>query len=250
MAGRIERSFQTLLDDCGVCEQIHDFLRDSTLTNQTRFMAAIPRNIDDDLIVEFRNAGGRPKIPDLVNIRMVYTLCKNADEDEKAARAAAKASPDTAKIPEHDKKLLREMFFSLHGWYMSEKRLLNTDLVDQLFHQLASSPKTLKFYLPSQLRLAGFGPLVVGTSLNFNKDGSASGVSEIHAPEDFSDSIGFYRTIRAFLHTISYVTIAEPSFLPYNIGDEFADQLLMWMSAKYGGIHKNVGQRLPLKHFL
>ena len=88
MAARIERPFPALLDDCGVCDEFQVFLCESTLYNQTRFMAAIPRNIDDDLIAEFRNNGGRPKIPDLVNIRMVYTLCKHADEDEKAARAA------------------------------------------------------------------------------------------------------------------------------------------------------------------
>ncbi len=74
MSGRIERSFQTLLDDCGVCDEFQVFLRESTLYNQTRFMAAIPRNIDDDLIAEFRNNGRRPKIPDLVNKRMVLSL--------------------------------------------------------------------------------------------------------------------------------------------------------------------------------
>ena len=250
MSSDIERSFQTLLDNCGVDDQFQDFLRDNTIFNQTRFLAAVPRSIDEDLIAEFRNAGHRPKIGDLVNIRMVFTLCKDADAAEKSARAAVKASPDTATIPDHDKRLLRDMFFQKHGWHIVEKKLPCTDLINQLFHQLTSTPKALKFYLPSQLRLAGSGPLVVGTSLNFNRDGSATGLSEIHAPEDFSDSIAFYRTIRAFFHTISYVTIADPKFLPYNIGDDFADQLLVWMSAKYGGNHKNSGQRLPLKHFL
>ena len=250
MSGRIERSFQTLLDDCGVTDAFCEFLRLNTLTNQTRFLEAIPENIDKDLIAEFRNAGNRPTIGELVNMRMVYTVCRDADAEERAARAAAKASPETAKIPDHDKRMMRTLFYGLHGWYASEKKLLNSDLVDNLYHQLSSRPRTLKFYLPAQLRLAGSAPLSVGTSLNFNKDGQTTGLSEIHAPEDFSDSVALYRTLRALFHTISYVTIADPTFLPYNIGDEFADQLLIWMSIKYNGTHKKDGMRLPLKHFI
>ena len=249
MSGRIERSFQTLLDDCGVTDAFCEFLRTNTLTNKTRFMEAIPRNIDEDLIAEFRNTGARPTIGELVNMRMVYTVCKDADAEERAAKALAKSSPETAKIPEHDKRIMRTLFFNRHGWYASEKKMLNSDLVDNLFHQLSSRPRTLRFYLPAQLRLAGAGPLVVGTSLNFNKDGTSTGLSEIHAPEDFSDSVAFYRTLRALFHTISYVTIADPTFLPYHIGDDFADQLLLWMSAKYGGTLKSTGQRLPFKAF-
>ena len=122
MAAQIERSFQTLLDDCGVCAEFQRFLRDSTLINPARFMAAIPRSIDDDLITEYRNNGARPSIPELVNIRMVYTLCKDAEADAKAARAAVKASPETATIPDHDKRLMKEMFLNLHGWIISEKK--------------------------------------------------------------------------------------------------------------------------------
>ena len=99
MAAQIERPFQTLLDDCGVCNDFQTFLRDSTLVNPARFLAAIPRNIDDDLITQYRNNGRRPGIPELVNIRMVYTLCKDAEADAKATRAVVKASPETASIP-------------------------------------------------------------------------------------------------------------------------------------------------------
>ena len=59
------------------------FLRNATLINPARFLAAIPRNIDDDLIAEYRNNGAQPSIPELVNIRMVYTLCKEAEADAK-----------------------------------------------------------------------------------------------------------------------------------------------------------------------
>ena len=72
----------------------------------------------------------------------------------------------------------------------------------------------------------------------------------MHGAEDFSDSVAFFRTIRTLMNTISYVTIAEPKFLPYNVGDDFADQLLVWMSVKYGGTNKVPGLRLPLKHFI
>ena len=103
MAARIERTFQSLLDDCGVDDGFQKFLERKTLVNTTRFLAAIPRNIDDDLIAPYRDGGGRPGIPELVNIRMVYTLCVEAEADAKATRAAVKASPETASIPEHDK---------------------------------------------------------------------------------------------------------------------------------------------------
>ena len=113
---------------------------------------------------------------------------------------------------------MKDMFFSLHGWYMPEKKMLHIDLKNLLFHQLNSSPKALKFYLPSQLRLSGCEPMVVGTSLNFDRAGRSSSISEIHGAEDFSDSVAFFRTLRALMHTISYVTIAEPKFLPFNVG--------------------------------
>ena len=145
MAARIERPFQTLLDDCGVSDEFQKFLLESTLVNPARFLAAIPRCIDDDLIEAYRNNGARPSIPELVNIRMVYTLCKDAEADAKAARAVVKASPETATIPDHDKRLMKEMFLNLHGWIISEKKLLNIDLLNQLFHQLTCSPKSLKF---------------------------------------------------------------------------------------------------------
>jgi len=63
MASAIDRSFQTLLNDCGVSSDFQRFLQNATLINPARFLAAIPRNIDDDLIAEYRNNGARPTIP-------------------------------------------------------------------------------------------------------------------------------------------------------------------------------------------
>ena len=119
----IGSAFQTLLDEFNVSNKFQEFLRSATLTSQQRFLAAIPVSIDADLITEFRNNGGRPDIGELVNIRMAFIMCKDAESDAKAVRAAVRASPDIAAIPDNDKRVLKELFFRRHGWYLSDKKV-------------------------------------------------------------------------------------------------------------------------------
>ena len=104
--------------------------------------------------------GAQPSIPELVNIRMVYTLCKDAEADANAARAAVKASSETATIPDHDRRLMKERFFKLHGWYVSEKKLLHIDLLNQLFvpaYVLAQSAQVPSPFAASVVRCRAFG---------------------------------------------------------------------------------------------
>jgi hypothetical protein len=160
------------------------------------------------------------------------------------------AAPNPAGISDSDKKNLKERFVNRHGFMVTTKRLLASELTSLIFHQYHSSPRMLKFYLPGQLRLSTSAAVVVGTTLNFNAEGTQCKQANILAPEDFGDCVVFYKTLRALFNTISYVSIADPSWFPWHVGEDLADLLLEWMNAKYGGNATTAGRRHPLSFFL
>ena len=145
-----------------------------------------------------------------IAIRMAYKMCLEAAADDSEAKTAARVSPDSADIPKDDLATLKALFTTRHGFMVTSKRLLRDDMVKKTFRQFHSNPKSLKLYLPSQLRLSSSSPVVVGTSLTFI-DGNVKAV-ELVAPEDFGDCVAFYKTLRAYFNTLSYVSISTPDW--------------------------------------
>ena len=239
MANVLTPGFLTVLTDCGVPVAFQNWLAQHTMTDRARFLLGAPKCVDADLISQ---CGLHLGLSEKIAIRMAFNMCNQVAKDENEARTAAKLSPESADIPLEDRNTLKTLFERRHGFMVSSKRLLNDELVKKTFHQFHSNPKTLKFYLPAQLRLSTSKAEVIGTSLNFIGGNISS--TDIVAPEDFGDCVALYKTLRAYFNTLSYVSIATPDWFPWHVGEDLADQMLDWMNAKYNK------QRLPLSFFL
>ena len=138
------------------------------MANRTRFLAGAPNSVDADLINEFNASGGRLNLAEKVNIRMAFAACKLGASDDAASRAAVKSSPETADISDRDKSLLMDHFTNKHGFMVTTRRLLCTELVNKIFHQYHARPRAMKMYLPLQLRLSTSAAIAIGTSRTFS----------------------------------------------------------------------------------
>ena len=78
--------------------------------------------------------------------------------------------------------------------------MLSDDLVKKTYHQFNTNPKSLKFYLPSQLRVSTTSGDVIGTT--FNVSGGKVTTANVVAAEDFTDCVQFYLALRAYFQHI------------------------------------------------
>ena len=177
-----------------------------------------------------------------IAVRKAWYAAENAVNRQEEAAKRADTLPENAPISPAEAKNLHEAFSQRHSFKLGSKRLLADDLQGRLLRELTSSPKRLKLLLPEQLRGAASFSQAVGTS--FSVVGGVITPSDLMAPEDFGDTIELYRRIRSLCNTLSLLTIPQPDWFPFMVGEELCDQLLEWMNQKYDG------KRLPLKFYV
>ena len=114
---------------------------------------------------------------------------------------------------------------------MASRRLLSDELVNKIYRGYHSSPKRLVFYLPEQLRLSTSTATPIGSA--FTVIAGTVSSSDILPPEDFGDSVQLFKVLRAYYNTLSFVSIADPTWFPFHVGEDLADQSLEWMNTKY-----------------
>jgi len=229
-------AFIRVLLECKVPDSFLDWLQTNTMTDSTRFLLGAPHGVDRDLI---ETSGLQVSVGERIAIRTAFNVCKTAAADEERARIAASSSPGTAEIPT---ETLQDLFRRRHSFVLPSKRMLSDELVKAIYHQYLSRPKRLTFCLPSHFRLTTSSPESIGTSINIF-DGKFT-ASPIVAGEDFSDNIQLFKLLRAYLNTLSYISIGDPDWFPFHVGEELADQMLDWMNIKYAK------PRLPLSFFV
>ena len=141
---------------------------------------------------------------------MAWGVCEVAAKEELDARTAARNAPDGAAIPEEDRKTLHSLWIQRHGFAMPSRRLLSDELVNKIYRGYHSSPKRLVFYLPEQLRLSTSTTTPIGSA--FTVIAGTVSSSDILPPEDFGDSVQLFKVLRAYYNTLSFVSIADPTW--------------------------------------
>ena len=228
-------AFKRVVDECAVPGNFKAWMVANSILDADRFLLACPHGVDRDLI---ETCSINLSISDKIAIRYAFRCCRIAAEDAERARIAAAASPGTADIPT---ETLKDVFERRHAYMLLTKRLLNGSLVKELYHGWHKHPKQLKFYLPRQLLITNTAE-PVGTG--FSVIGNQMIASSILPTDDPFDNIQLFKVIRAYLNSLSFVTITDPAWFPLHVGEELADQLLDWMNTKYDG------RRLPLQYFI
>lgn len=228
-------AFKRVVDECAVPGNFKAWMVANSILDADRFLLACPHGVDRDLI---ETCSINLSISDKIAIRYAHRCCRIAAEDAERTRIAAAASPGTAEIPT---ETLKDVFERRHAYMLLTKRLLNDSLVKELYHGWHKHPKQLKFYLPRQLLITNTAE-PVGTG--FSLIGNQMIASSILPTDDPFDNIQLFKVIRAYLNSLSFVTITDPAWFPLHVGEELADQLLDWMNTKYDG------RRLPLQYFI
>ena len=206
-----------------------------SILDSDRFLLACRHGVDRDLIEQCTI---NLSISDKIAIRYAHRCCRIAAENAERNRIAAAASPGTADIPT---ETLKDVFERRHAYMLLSKRFLCDSLVKELYHGWHKQPKQLKFYLPRQLLITNSAePVVTGFSLVGNQMIAGA----IMPTDDPFDTIQLYKVIRAYLNSLSFVTITDPTWFPLHVGEELADQFLDWMNIKYKD------RRLPLSYFI
>jgi len=228
-------AFKRVVDECAVPGAFQAYMVANFILDADRFLLACPHGVDRDLIEQ---CSIQLSISDKIAIRYAHRCCRIASEDAERNRIAAAASPGTADIPT---ETLKEVFERRHAFMLLSKRLLNDSLIKEIYHGWHKNPKQLKFYLPRQLLITNSAEQI---GAGFSLIGNQMIASAIHASDDPFDTIQLFKAIRAYLNTLSFVTITDPAWFPLHVGEELADQFLDWMNMKYKE------RRLPLQYFI
>jgi hypothetical protein len=229
-------AFARVLSECNVPKSFQAWLLKCKIYEKDLFLLGAPNSCDRDLIDP---CGLQFDIAEKIAIRLAFRICRTASEDEERARITAAASPGSVDIPT---ATLQDAFFRRHAFVLPSKRLLNDALVKELYHRFNKRPKQLKFYLPRQLLMSNSSTEAVGT--NISVIGSQMSSTPMVFTEDPFDNMQLFKVLRAYFNSLTYVSISEPDWFPFHVGEELADQLLEWMNAKYGQGH--AARRLPL----
>ena len=231
----------TVLDSNDVPLPFKDWLqRNSVLTVSKYVLAARGslEHVEEELI---RGCGLNLSIGEKIAVRQSWVVAEQINRKEATAAAAADAAPDSAPLSVIDSNNLQLACENEYHFRIPAKRLLDDALLGRILRELRANPKRLRFIPAEQLRLSTSSALPVGSTLTMLNGALAT--NDIMGPEDPRDGIELFRRIRALMNSLTLVTIDTPDWLPYMVGDQFADKCLDWMNATYNG------QRHPLGFF-
>jgi hypothetical protein len=182
---------------------------------------------------------GCNEIRDKVTVRKLWKLCR-AYLDRQAKESDIGISMDAPMAPVTVRHI-KDAWFLRHNFNLPNTLLLISQLQARLHRELLGTPRALSIILPSTMR-----------TLSCTDPGSKqvlvkTAAGQLETQTEVNDQIRglneLYQRLRAFLFTVSYVTISEPTWFPYQSALNMSEHLFRFFYNRFDGQHA------PLQYF-
>ena len=173
--------------------------------------------------------GDKPNfgITEAKNLKKLWTFCKSSVPSVASAPASSavpRAPDDEEAIPEGVPEAIEKAWLAKHGFHLSGARLLIGGDFNRVYNCLNKKKlRELPKMNPEKFRLANEGVTGESKGLFLSEDGSVSSQKKFFCEIIAHDMLWW--KIRAFLSTISFLTILSPEFFPYQACENFCDAL-------------------------
>ena len=162
-----------------------------------------------------------------VKVKKLYIFCKAAVPFDHGGKGPSTAKPsveDDEPLPDGVPEAIESAWVKAHGFHLNGSRLLIGGDYNRVYNCLMKKdPRELPKMDPEKFRLSNEGVTGETKGLFFTDQGTVMPKSKFHKAIVAHDMLWW--KIRAFLSTISYLTILEPKFFPFQACEEFADAL-------------------------
>ena len=234
----------SLCESEAVPKKFIDYMIENGMISPLNFVLAASEDrkmVDSVIIADY---GGLLSTTEKIAVRKVWWTCEIMAGKEKDAKRSTK-SRDGGGIAEGDVRNLNDAFQKRHGFRLGYKRLLSENLQGKLLAQYSSTTKNFEFIPANKLILK-----VIMEAEKVRKDVETADdgtlIAKDHIESEVDNFLMLWKRIRALMNTMSFITIQNPTWLPYDVAERFSDNVLEWMSTK----HPPAYRYAPISHFL
>ena len=136
---------------------------------------------------------------------------------------------------------IKDAWFLRHNFNLPNTLLLISQLQARLHRELLGTPRQLSIILPSTMRtLSCTDP---GSKQVLVKTAAGQLETQTEVDDQIRGLNELYQRLRAFLFTVSYVTISEPTWFPYQSALNMSEHLFRFFYNRFDGQHA------PLQYF-
>ena len=168
-----------------------------------------------------------------------WRKCRTAfDEASKSKSKPEVAHSVDQEIPEQDTATIIAAWEVRHNFMLTDTHLLTAFQQGKLWREHLMSPPQITFMDARQMRTRAMINMPTGTLVSIVPGQSVEGV-EVTA-DTIERAFELWLKIRAYLMTLSYVSILKPDWSPYQAALYVSEQLLVFMTDTYRGHSPNV----------
>lgn len=240
-------ALKTILSEAGCPDSVGEFLIKESLflPADLALLAADEKSVDTKIVAPMKAAGVKlDRLKDVVSVTKAWVLSRAATDKETDSRAG-KVIPQALEspLPEPTLKDLKAAWTARHRFELNMNRFLTDVLVGKLYRELNGEPRKLSIIFLEHMRVLSSTDKSTTQLMIPLKPGEATRTTEINVDE-IKGTTEIYWRIRAFFTTVSFVTIQEPTFMPFQEVEFAADTIHGFLSNTFDGHHP------PLNFFI
>ena len=163
------------------------------------------------------------------------------EESELKAKALAKAVIHKAELPHGEDqeipvleaKTITEAWDARHGFTLTDSQILTPFQQGKLWREFGMTPKSVSFMDARQMRTRAMINMPKGNLVGINPGGLLERVEII--ADSIERAFELWIRIRAYLYTLSFVSILDPEWFPFQAAMAVSEQLLVFLTDTYKG---------------
>ena len=207
-------------------------------------IAATEELVDKNFIQPLISAGveSLKKPGQAIGITKLWKKCRTLmEESELKAKALVKSVVDKAdrphtedqEIPPPDARTISDAWDTKHGFTLTDSQLLSPFQQGKLWREFGMLPKTISFMDARQMRTRSMVNMPTGNLVSMLPGRPLESVEVI--ADSIERAFELWVRIRAYLYTLSFISILEPEWFPFQAAQTVSEQLLVFMTDAYKG---------------
>ena len=208
----------------------------SLAANESLVVANIIEPLHSNGITEAKKPGNQ------VAITKLWRKCRaHLEEAEVKAKALLTSAAAKAEMPHSEDQeipIVEAMTISAaweakHGFTLTDSQILTPVQQGKLWREFSMFPKAVSFMDARQMRTRAMINMPKGNLVAINPGGLLERVEII--ADSVEKGFDLWTRLRAYLYTLSYISISEPKWFPFQAAMQVSEQLLVFITDTYKG---------------
>ena len=225
-----------------VCDWLIDQLGDVDV-DDIAIMASEEGKVKTEIIDKLPGTIAKAKeVGTAVKLTKLWTMCRRAYDSQKLAKTSTDPNELEAPLDDPTKDAMAEKWKLRHTFILADSRLLVESLQARLYRETNATPPRLSVLFLEQLRVLSSPERKSCLALLVKPGEVAKGQAVI---ADFVEgSFELFIRARAYVTTLSYVSIAKPGWFGFEDAEYFSEKVLHFVNQEVDG------SRPPLSYFV